>query len=33
VHRAIHDLWHNSIKNMLDIVLGIWLKKTLFASF
>ena len=23
VHRAIHDLWHNSIKNMLDIVLGI----------
>jgi len=24
---------HYSIKNMLDIVLGIWLKKTLFASF
>jgi hypothetical protein len=34
VHRAIHDLWpHFHKKNMIDLVLRIWLKKTLFSSF
>jgi len=33
VHRAIHDLWPIFIKNIIDLVLGILLKKTLFASF